>query len=77
MQKDLNMNAANNGYSITSLVFFITYTIFQIPATAIIRKIGPRIFISTIVLLWGAVMIVRTHTPVPDIRNVSRSTRAS
>lgn len=59
MQKDLNMNAANNGYSITSLVFFITYTIFQIPATAIIRKIGPRVFISTIVLLWGAVMIVR------------------
>lgn len=63
MQKDLNMNAANNGYSITSLVFFITYTIFQIPATAIIRKIGPRIFISTIVLLWGAVMIVSTKTP--------------
>ncbi|KAJ5995538.1 phthalate transporter [Penicillium waksmanii] len=63
MQKDLNMNAANNGYSITSLVFFITYTIFQIPATAIIRKIGPRIFISTIVLLWGAVMIAFGFAP--------------
>ncbi|KAL3436114.1 major facilitator superfamily domain-containing protein [Aspergillus tetrazonus] len=57
MQPDLNMNASNNGYSITSLVFFITYTIFQIPATVIIRKVGPRIFLSAIVLFWGAVMI--------------------
>jgi hypothetical protein len=58
MQGDLNMNASNNGYSITSLLFFITYTIFQIPATVIIRKIGPRLFLSGIVLCWGAVMIV-------------------
>ncbi|KAL4966538.1 major facilitator superfamily domain-containing protein [Aspergillus stella-maris] len=57
MQPDLNMNASNNGYSITSLVFFITYTVFQIPATVIIRKIGPRIFLSSIVFFWGAVMI--------------------
>jgi hypothetical protein len=61
MQPDLNMNASNNGYSITSLVFFITYTIFQIPATVIIRKIGPRIFLSAIVMFWGAVMIVSPH----------------
>jgi hypothetical protein len=59
MQGDLNMNASNNGYSIISLVFFITYTIFQIPATVIIRKVGPRLFIASIVLVWGAVMIVR------------------
>ncbi|KAJ5757992.1 uncharacterized protein N7511_006686 [Penicillium nucicola] len=57
MQGDLNMNASNNGYSITSLVFFITYTIFQIPATVIIRKVGPRLFIAGIVLVWGAVML--------------------
>ncbi|OGE51811.1 hypothetical protein PENARI_c012G08612 [Penicillium arizonense] len=57
MQGDLNMNASNNGYSITSLLFFITYTIFQIPATVIIRKVGPRLFIASIVLVWGAVMI--------------------
>ena len=55
MQPDLNMNASNNGYSVTSLVFFITYTIFQIPATVIIRKLGPRIFLSAIVVLWGVI----------------------
>lgn len=52
------MNAKNNGYSISSLVFFITYTVFQAPATVIIRKLGPRLFLSAIVLLWGVVMIV-------------------
>jgi len=58
MQKELDMNASNNGYSITSLVFFVTYTIFQIPATVMIRKLGPRLFLAGIVTLWGAVMIV-------------------
>ncbi|KAF4767118.1 hypothetical protein HAV15_009403 [Penicillium sp. str.  len=63
MQGDLDMNASNNGYSITSLLFFITYTIFQIPATVIIRKIGPRLFLSGIVLFWGAVMIAFGFVP--------------
>jgi hypothetical protein len=40
------------------LVFFIPYIIFQPLATAIIRAIGPRIFISSIVMTWGAVLIV-------------------
>ncbi|KAJ5394801.1 Major facilitator superfamily domain general substrate transporter [Penicillium crustosum] len=57
MQKELDMNASNNGYSITSLVFFVTYTLFQIPTTVIIRTLGPRIFLAGIVTLWGGVMI--------------------
>lgn len=43
--------------SIVTLVFFITYTIFQPPGTIICRKIGPRVFLSCITLLWGCVMI--------------------
>ncbi|KAL4973678.1 major facilitator superfamily domain-containing protein [Aspergillus desertorum] len=35
-------------YSIMVLVFFVTYVVFQPIATALIRKIGPRIFISVI-----------------------------
>ncbi|KAF3403250.1 hypothetical protein DPV78_003751 [Talaromyces pinophilus] len=44
-------------YSTTLLVFFAPYIVFQFPATIAIRKIGPRKFLSTIVLLWGIVMI--------------------
>ncbi|KAJ9142830.1 MFS general substrate transporter [Coniochaeta hoffmannii] len=57
MQTDLNMNAHNNAYTIVSLVFFFTYAIGQPPATVLIRKIGPRIFLSFIVFAWGVVMI--------------------
>ncbi|ORY16613.1 major facilitator superfamily domain-containing protein [Clohesyomyces aquaticus] len=44
-------------YSVVTLVFFTTYIVFQPPSTIIVRKLGPRIFISAITLLWGAVMI--------------------
>ncbi|KAH7333082.1 major facilitator superfamily domain-containing protein [Rhexocercosporidium sp. MPI-PUGE-AT-0058] len=57
MQKELEMNAKNNAYTIVSVVFFLPYAIFQPPATVLIRNIGPRIFLATIVFFWGAVMI--------------------
>jgi hypothetical protein len=39
------------------LVFFTTYIVCQPPSTVIVRKLGPRIHLSAITLLWGAVMI--------------------
>jgi MFS family permease len=42
------------------LVFFVTYVVFQPLATALIRRIGPRIFLSAIVITWGACLIVRS-----------------
>src|SRR5271163_2725147 len=44
-------------YSILVLVFFITYVLLQPPATVVLRKVGPRIFLPTIILLWGIVMV--------------------
>ena len=51
------MNAANNGYSIVTLVFFVSYILFQPPATIMTRKIGPRVFLSALAVGWGIVMI--------------------
>jgi hypothetical protein len=53
------MNDKNNAYTIVSLVFFLPYALFQPPATVLIREIGPRRFLAVIVILWGAVVIVR------------------
>ena len=39
-------------YSIITLVFFLTYVLLQPPATVAMRKIGPRLFLPTITLLW-------------------------
>ncbi|KAF2718501.1 retrograde regulation protein 2 [Polychaeton citri CBS 116435] len=44
-------------YSALVLVFFITYVLLQPPATVILRKVGPRIFLPTIVVLWGLTMM--------------------
>lgn len=44
-------------YSIVTIVFFATYIVFQPPATIIVRYLGPRIFLSVIVVAWGAVML--------------------
>jgi hypothetical protein len=38
--------------NIISLVFFITYFLFQIPSTVVVREVGPRIHLGTITLLW-------------------------
>ncbi|KKK13961.1 hypothetical protein ARAM_000201 [Aspergillus rambellii] len=41
------------GTSTMVLVFFVPYIVFQPVSTGLIRRIGPRIFISTIVMTWG------------------------
>ncbi|WKT43694.1 Major facilitator superfamily [Fusarium oxysporum f. sp. vasinfectum] len=55
MMEDLQL--IGNRYSIITLVFFTTYIIFQPPSTIIVRKLGPRIHLAGITLLWGTVMI--------------------
>lgn len=59
-------------YSTIVLVFFITYVALQPPATVILRKVGPRIFLPTITVLWGITMItfafVKTWTTLIPLR---------
>jgi MFS family permease len=60
MNKELGLNALMgtvSKYSVVTLVFFTTYIVFQPPATVIVRYLGPRKFLSVIVVAWGAVMI--------------------
>ncbi|CAK7226478.1 hypothetical protein SEUCBS140593_006253 [Sporothrix eucalyptigena] len=56
MTKDLQLGVSNR-YSIILLVFFAPYVAFQFPASVLVRKVGPRMFLSSIVLCWGIVMI--------------------
>ncbi|WYZ46813.1 hypothetical protein EsH8_IX_001038 [Colletotrichum jinshuiense] len=56
MTKELSLYLYNR-YNIASLLFFIPYIIFQPPSTIIVRKIGPRIHLGGLTVLWGGVMI--------------------
>jgi MFS family permease len=51
------LEGTTSRYSIVTIVFFASYIVFQPPATVICRYLGPRNFLSVIVVLWGAVMI--------------------
>lgn len=42
-------------------MFFVPYVLFQPPMTIIIRKVGPTLFLGTIIMTWAAIMIVRCH----------------
>ncbi|KAK5175391.1 uncharacterized protein LTR77_000530 [Saxophila tyrrhenica] len=53
MGVDLHTNQGFR-YSTITLVFFITYVLLQPPATVVLRKLGPRVFLPTITVLWGA-----------------------
>lgn len=44
-------------YSVIVLLFFITYVLLQPPATVVLRKTGPRIFLPVITILWGLTML--------------------
>jgi len=46
-----------NQYNIISLVFFVTYIIFQPPSTVVVRYLGPRIHLAAITIAWGSCMI--------------------
>ncbi|KAJ5819594.1 hypothetical protein N7474_005185 [Penicillium riverlandense] len=59
MIEDLRLDVGNRykDQSIVVLMFFVPYVIFQPPMTILIRKIGPRIFLSIIIISWAVIMI--------------------
>ncbi|KAK8228866.1 general substrate transporter [Phyllosticta capitalensis] len=50
-------------YSLVTLVFFITYVVFQPLSTGLVRKIGPRLHLAAITVFWGATMIGMGFAP--------------
>ncbi|KAL1799157.1 hypothetical protein ACET3X_003194 [Alternaria dauci] len=66
----VDLKLTGERYSIVVLLFFITYVALQPPATVVLRKLGPRLFLPAIVIIWGAVMIgfgfvKEWHTLIP------------
>ncbi|KAI1822491.1 major facilitator superfamily MFS-1 [Xylaria intraflava] len=56
LAKDLDLTVGTR-YSLVTLLFFITYILFQAPSTVICRKVGPRPFLAFITIAWGIVLI--------------------
>jgi len=56
LECDLGIGAA--AYGVGAGLFFISYFVFQVPANILLCKFGARIWLSCIVMLWGAVCML-------------------
>lgn len=51
MEDDLDLDSIE--YSNALIVFFISYVVFEVPANLILVRIGPAIFLPSIMIIWG------------------------
>jgi len=52
MNKDLGFSASVYGFAAS--IFFLSYAMFQIPATVLLERMGARRTVFTIMIVWGA-----------------------
>lgn len=50
------LNMSNKQFKGALVIFFCSYAVFGIPANVMIKMMRPRIWLSIVVFLWGAVM---------------------
>ncbi|KAG9255104.1 major facilitator superfamily domain-containing protein [Emericellopsis atlantica] len=56
MDSDLHFDVGDR-YSIALLIFFVTYFLFEMPTTLILRWAGPKLLLNSLVFSWGCVML--------------------
>lgn len=56
LEEDLQLQIGSR-YSIALLVFFIGYAVFELPSNFIIRKVGARVWLSFLIIVWGAIVL--------------------
>lgn len=52
MSEDLNLSS--NDYSLIVSIFFIGYTIFEVPSNLLLNKVAPHRYLTAILVVWGA-----------------------
>ncbi|KAJ7209757.1 major facilitator superfamily domain-containing protein [Mycena pura] len=62
LEQDLGLNIGNR-FSIVVGIYFVPYTLFQLPSNLLLRKMGPRKLLSFCVIAWGAVQLAMGFVP--------------
>ncbi|KAI1378852.1 major facilitator superfamily domain-containing protein [Hypoxylon crocopeplum] len=52
LSRDLNLN--DNDYSLIISIFFVGYSIFEVPSNLLLNKFRPALYLSVIMAIWGA-----------------------
>jgi sugar phosphate permease len=56
MNTDLRFDIGDR-YSIALLVFFVTYFLFELPTTLLLRPLRPKYLLNGLAVCWGSVML--------------------
>ncbi|ODQ77350.1 hypothetical protein BABINDRAFT_163606 [Babjeviella inositovora NRRL Y-12698] len=51
-----DLGLSNNQYNLCLTIFFITYSLFEVPSNMCLKLLRPSIWIPTIMIAWGVVM---------------------
>lgn len=63
MNEDLGLSATMYGFG--AGIFFLGYALFEVPSNLVLARIGPRLWITRIMITWGAVSVAMmwAHSP--------------
>ncbi len=64
MNRDLGFSATV--YGLGSGIFFVSYTLLEVPSNLILARVGARVWIGRIMLTWGLVSIGMAFVPRCD-----------
>src|SRR5258706_6849711 len=57
VQMVADLGFSNRVYGLGAGIFFIGYFIFEVPSNLILERVGARIWIARIMVLWGAISL--------------------
>lgn len=60
MQEQFHITS--NQYSIIVLIFFVSYTIFEIPSNMILVRVKPSTYLASLAVLWGITVCAMAAT---------------
>ncbi|WAO87274.1 MFS domain-containing protein [Fusarium falciforme] len=64
MSEDLGLS--ENQYSLLVSLFFVAYVLFELPSNMLLMKIKPSIYLPTICVIWGSVIIGMSQSKNPS-----------
>ena len=51
----IDLHLSSGEYSLTIIIFFISYILFEVPSNLILSRTRPSVYLPTIMILWGSV----------------------
>lgn len=64
-QLDIHLGIDASAFALGVGIFFIGYSIFQIPSNLVLQKIGARKWLSTLMILWGIITFLMMYITGP------------